>query len=293
MNRGGSFVNVKIITDSAADLPKDLIEGYNIHMIPIRVYDEQENEYEDGVSLHPTDLFNNMRAGKAYKTSLPSYQATYDSFVDSARTNTPCIYIAFSSELSGTYQSSLLIKDEVKEQYPDFDITIIDAKCASLGQGLVVLQAAERAAQGFPKDELVSYVQFLSSHMEHIFTVDDLQYLVRGGRVGKVAGFIGGLLNIKPLLHVEEGKLVPIEKIRGSKKVLKRMVELVEERGWNLKEQTIGISHGDDEETALALKAMLEERFGCQSFVIHSIGAAIGAHAGPGTLAVFFLNEAE
>jgi DegV family protein with EDD domain len=286
-------VNVKIITDSAADLPKELIQQYDIEVIPIRVYDENETEYEDGVSLQPKELFNEMRAGKAYKTSLPSYQAVQEAFMNSAKTNTPCIYVAFSSELSGTYQSSLLIKDEVKEQYPDFDLEIIDAKCASLGQGLVVLKAAERAAQGSTKEELVAYIQFLSQHMEHIFTVDDLQYLVRGGRVGKVAGFIGGLLNIKPILHVDEGKLVPIEKIRGSKKVLKRMIELVEERGGNLQDQTIGITHGDDEKAALALKTMIEERFGCKSFVIQSIGAAIGAHAGPGTLTVFFLNKTE
>ncbi|GGE60443.1 DegV family protein [Priestia taiwanensis] len=284
-------MKVKIITDSAADLPKELIQQYDIDIIPIRVYDENEMEYEDGVSLQPKELFDEMRAGKAYKTSLPSYQAVYETFVNNAKTNTPCIYVAFSSELSGTYQSSLLIKDEVKDKYPDFDIEIIDAKCASLGQGLVVLKAAERAAEGTTKEELTAYVRSLANHMEHIFTVDDLQYLVRGGRVSKVAGFIGGLLNIKPILHVEEGKLVPIEKIRGSKKVLKRMLELIAERGENLQDQTIGITHGDDEEAALALKALLEERFGCQSFIIHSIGAAIGAHAGPGTLTVFFLNK--
>ena len=127
--------------------------------------------------------------------------------------------------------------------------------------------------------------------MEHIFTVDDLQYLARGGRVSKTAAFVGGVLNIKPLLHVEDGKLIPIEKVRGRKKVLKRMIELMQERGADVQNQLIGISHGDDEQTALELKAMIEETFGCKQFFISEIGCTIGAHAGPGTIALFFLNK--
>src|SRR5690606_20760718 len=124
------------------------------------------------------------------------------------------------------------------------------------------------------------------------FTVDDLEYLQRGGRVSKTQAFVGGLLKIKPLLHVDEGKLVPLEKIRGSNKVLKRMVELMKQRGKNLDEQIIAITHGDDEETALKLKDLIvEEGINPKEFIISDIGAVIGAHAGPGTIALFFLNE--
>ncbi|MGW6191810.1 DegV family protein [Bacillus cereus] len=286
-------MGVKIITDSAADLPVELLQAYDIDLIPLRVYDETETEYLDGVTLKSVTLLQKMREGAVYKTSLPSLETFQEKFISYAKEGNPCIYLAFSSELSGTYQSSVLIKKEVKETYTDLDLEIIDTRCASLGQGIVVLEAAKMAKEGASKEEILNRVAFLMEHMEHIFTVADLQYLVRGGRLSKVAGFIGGLLNIKPILNVDEGKLVPLEKVRGKKKVLSRIVDIMEERGKDLKGQTIGMTHGDDLETAEALKALITERFGCEVFIVNTIGAAIGAHTGPGALTLFFLNEVE
>jgi DegV family protein with EDD domain len=286
-------MGVKIITDSAADLPVELLQAYDIDLIPLRVYDEAETEYLDGVTLKSVTLLQKMREGAVYKTSLPSLETFQEKFVSYAKEGNPCIYLAFSSELSGTYQSSVLIKKEVKETYTDLDLEIIDTKCASLGQGIVVLEAAKMAKEGASKEEILNRVAFLMEHMEHIFTVADLQYLVRGGRLSKVAGFIGGLLNIKPILNVDEGKLVPLEKVRGKKKVLSRIVDIMEERGKDLKGQTIGMTHGDDLETAEALKALITERFACEVFIVNTIGAAIGAHTGPGALTLFFLNKVE
>ncbi len=286
-------MGVKIITDSAADLPVELLQAYDIDLIPLRVYDEAETEYLDGVTLESVTLLQKMKEGAVYRTSLPSLETFQEKFVSYAKEGNPCIYLAFSSELSGTYQSSVVIKEEVKETYVDLDLEIIDTKCASLGQGLVVLEAAKMAKDGASKEDILKRVDFLMSHMEHIFTVADLQYLVRGGRLSKVAGFIGGLLNIKPILNVEEGKLVPLEKVRGKKKVLSRIVDIMEERGKDLKGQTIGMTHGDDLETAEALKSLITERFGCEVFIVNTIGAAIGAHTGPGVITLFFLNEVE
>ncbi|MFE5390295.1 DegV family protein [Bacillus thuringiensis] len=286
-------MGVKIITDSAADLPVELLQAYDIDLIPLRVYDETETEYLDGVTLESVTLLQKMREGAVYRTSLPSLETFQEKFVSYAKEGNPCIYLAFSSELSGTYQSSVVIKEEVKETYANLDLEIIDTKCASLGQGLVVLEAAKMAKDGASKEDILKRVDFLMSHMEHIFTVADLQYLVRGGRLSKVAGFIGGLLNIKPILNVEEGKLVPLEKVRGKKKVLSRIVDIMEERGKDLKGQTIGMTHGDDLETAEALKSLITERFGCEVFIVNTIGAAIGAHTGPGVITLFFLNEVE
>lgn len=286
-------MGVKIITDSAAGLPVELLQAYDIDLIPLRVYDEAETEYLDGVTLESVTLLQKMREGAVYRTSLPSLETFQEKFVSYAKEGNPCIYLAFSSELSGTYQSSVVIKEEVKETYVDLDLEIIDTKCASLGQGLVVLEAAKMAKDGASKEDILNRVDFLMNHMEHIFTVADLQYLVRGGRLSKVAGFIGGLLNIKPILNVEEGKLVPLEKVRGKKKVLSRIVDIMEERGKDLKGQTIGMTHGDDLETAEALKALITERFGCEVFIVNTIGAAIGAHTGPGVITLFFLNEVE
>ncbi|HDR4528808.1 TPA: DegV family protein [Bacillus cereus] len=286
-------MGVKIITDSAADLPVELLQAYDIDLIPLRVYDEAETEYLDGVTLESVTLLQKMREGAVYRTSLPSLETFQEKFVSYAKEGNPCIYLAFSSELSGTYQSSVVIKEEVKETYANLDLEIIDTKCASIGQGLVVLEAAKMAKDGASKEDILKRVDFLMSHMEHIFTVADLQYLVRGGRLSKVAGFIGGLLNIKPILNVEEGKLVPLEKVRGKKKVLSRIVDIMEERGKDLKGQTIGMTHGDDLETAEALKSLITERFGCEVFIVNTIGAAIGAHTGPGVITLFFLNEVE
>ncbi|PEK19831.1 DegV family protein [Bacillus toyonensis] len=286
-------MGVKIITDSAADLPVELLQAYDIDLIPLRVYDEAETEYLDGITLESVTLLQKMREGAVYRTSLPSLETFQEKFVSYAKEGNPCIYLAFSSELSGTYQSSIVIKEEVKETYADLDLEIIDTKCASLGQGLVVLEAAKMAKDGASKEDILKRVVFLMNHMEHIFTVADLQYLVRGGRLSKVAGFIGGLLNIKPILNVEEGKLVPLEKVRGKKKVLGRIVDIMEERGKELKGQTIAMTHGDDLETAEALKALITERFGCEVFIVNTIGAAIGAHTGPGVITLFFLNEVE
>ena len=284
-------MNLKIITDSAADLPKEIIEQYNIDVIPLRVYSEDEKEYFDGLTLDSKTLFNEMRNGKVFKTSLPSYEYIYNTFAKYAKENTPCIYIAFSSELSGTYQSAVMVKNEFDEEFPDFDLEIFDTKSASIGQGLIAVNAAKLAMNGATKEEVINNIKHSIGHIEHIFTVDDLQYLVRGGRLSKVAGFVGNLLNIKPILHVEDGKLIPLEKIRGSKKLIKRILEIMESRGTNLSTQLIGISHGDDLDKAIEIKNAMAETFGCKEFVINSIGSAIGAHAGPGTLAIFFMNE--
>jgi len=283
-------MGIKIITDSASDIPLELVKKMGIDVLPLSVF-LGNIEYKDGETIKPKELYDNMRAGKVYKTSQVSPQAFKDRFREYAEKNEACIYLAFSSELSGTYQSSLIAKKEILEEYPNFDITIIDTKCASGGLGLVVLKAAQMAAEGASKEDIVKMSEFNSKHMEHIFTVDDLEYLYRGGRVSGTAAFIGSMLNIKPVLHVEEGRLVPLEKVRGRSKVLKRMIEIMEARGVNLEDQTIGITHGDDIDIAMKAKEMIEERFGSKDFVIGDVGCAVGAHSGPGTLAIFFLNE--
>lgn len=283
-------MRTRIITDSASDLSFELTKQLGIDVLPLSVF-LGDVEYKDGETIEPKELYDNMRVGKVYKTSQVAPQAFKQKFEEYAKNNEPCIYIAFSSELSGTYQSSLIAKEEIVEEYPNFDITIIDTKCASGGFGLVVLKAAQMAAEGATKEEIVRTTEFNAEHMEHIFTVDDLEYLFRGGRVSRTAAVIGSLLNIKPILHVEDGKLVPLEKVRGRNKVLKRMMEIIEERGNDLDKQTIGITHGDDIEVAMKAKEMIEEKFGSKDFVIRDVGCAVGAHSGPGTLAIFFLNK--
>lgn len=283
-------MGVRIITDSASDLSAELTKKFGIDVLPLSVL-LGEVEYKDGETIEPKELYDNMRAGKVYKTSQVAPHTFKEKFEEYAKNNESCIYIGFSSELSGTYQSSTIAKEEILEEYPDFDVTLIDTKCASGGFGLVVLKAAQMAMEGASKDDIVKATEFYAQHMEHIFTVDDLEYLFRGGRVSRTAAVIGSLLNIKPILHVDKGRLVPLEKVRGRNKVLKRMMDIIEERGVSLSEQTISITHGDDLDIALKAKEMMEERFGCKDFIIRDVGCAVGAHSGPGTLAIFFLNK--
>ncbi|WP_062352091.1 DegV family protein [Bacillus kwashiorkori] len=282
--------NVKILTDSGCDLPLSFYQENNIILIPLRVHLDEE-EYEDLVTIHPKKVYDAMREGKSPKTSQASPNQMKEIFTQLAEKKQPSVYIAFSSELSGTYQTACMIKEQVLEDYPEFDLTIIDSKCASLGHGLVVIYAAQLAKSGTKKEEIVEKVNLHCQHMEHLFTVEDLEYLRRGGRVSRASAFVGGLLNIKPLLNVEDGKLIPLEKHRGRKKLFSRILEIMEERGDDLTNQLIGISHGDDEETALMVKQMISEKFGSKNFYINMIGSAIGSHSGPGTLAIFFLNK--
>jgi DegV family protein with EDD domain len=283
-------MTVRIFADSASDLPLQFIKEHNVTLFPL-VVQLDGKEYEDLLTIQPIEVFNAMRDGKVASTSQVSPHYFKEEFTKLAIEGQTGIYIAFSSELSGTCQTAMMVKAEVEEEYPNLDLTIIDTKCASLGVGLVVKTAVELLEKGATKEEILEGIQFSCKHMEHIFTVDNLEYLARGGRISKASAFVGGLLNIKPLLHVEDGKLIPLEKIRGNKKVIKRIMELIEERGVNLSEQTIAISHADAEATVLELKKQIEEKFGTKSVFINSIGSAIGAHVGPGTMAIFFLNN--
>ncbi|WP_173916973.1 DegV family protein [Halobacillus sp. Marseille-Q1614] len=283
-------MNVKIVSDSACDLPTETLHKLNVYCLPLGVTIGGE-EFEDGKTITPDQVYSLMRDGEAPKTSQVSPQAFRDAFTSFARENQPFIYFALSSELSGTYQTAKMIEQEVKEDFPDAHFEVIDTKAVSMGYGLIVMRAAELAAAGKGFDEILEIGQYLGNHMEHIFTVDDLEYLYRGGRVSKSAAFVGSLLRIKPLLHVEDGKLIPLEKIRGAKKVLKRMVEVMKERGSSLDQQRIAISHGDDLENAEKLADLIREEFGTKQIEIEMVGSVIGAHAGPGTIALFFLNQ--
>ncbi|MGP4077236.1 DegV family protein [Halobacillus sp. K22] len=283
-------MNVQIMCDSASDLSPETLERYSLTMVPLKVTINGE-EYEDGKTISPREVYEKMRNGDAPKTSQVTSQAFRETFTDYVKKDQPFIYFAFSSELSGTYQTAKMVEEEIKDEYPHAKFEVIDTKAASLGCGLVAMRAAELAEDGYSFDDILETGKYHASHMEHVFTVADLEYLYRGGRVSKASAFVGSLLKIKPLLHMEDGKLIPLEKIRGSKKVWKRMIELMKERGKDLKHQRIGISHGDDLETAEQLADMIRSEFGTEDIRFEMVGSAVGAHAGPGTIALFFLND--
>lgn len=282
-------MNVKILSDSASDLPKEILEKYNIDILPIVIVKDDE-QFLDGVSISPEKVYSDMREEKIYKTAQIPPNVFKDKFEEYAKQGVQVIYLAFSSGLSGTYQTSTFVRESVLEDYPEFDIDIIDTKAAALGFGLIVLEAAKLAQAGEKKSEIIKQVNFYKKNIEHIFTVDNMEYLFRGGRVTRTQAFVGGVLNIKPILNVEDGKLVPIEKARGVNKAYKTMINIMEDRLID-RNQTIGISHGDNLEGAIKLKEMIKDRFGIDCFIINIIGCAIGAHVGPGTLTIVFFRE--
>lgn len=283
---------IKIITDTASDLPKDIIELLNIEVLPIWVIIE-EKEYLDGQSLKPKELYSKMRSGLVPKTAQISYNQFMTAFEKYTAVGDTIICLPFSKGLSGTYQTSLLAKRDLLEKYPDAKIEIIDTDCVLLGLGLIVKKAAEMARDNYSIEKILEMIEWRKNHVEHIFTVDNLEYLYRGGRLSKTEAMVGSLLNIKPVLNVESGKLVTLEKKRGRMKSIKRLIEIMEDRGVNTDEQLIGISHCDDSDAVNKIKECICKINPNQEFLIADTSAAVGAHMGPGGLALFFMNEKE
>jgi len=282
---------LKIVTDSASDIPRWVIEKYGLHVIPTPVVID-DKDYFDGQTIFPEEFYNILRSGKDVKTYHINSQMFYDNFLPYAQRGDEVIYICFSTGIAGTYNAANIAKTELLEEYQDFDLTIIDSKCASMGFGLATYYALKMQQAGAGKEELIEAIQWYCDHMEHIFTVKTLEYLLKGGRLSRTSAFAGSLLDIKPIIEVNDlGALEPIEKIRGRQKSLKRLVEIVGERGKDLTNQIVGIVHGDDAETMEAVKEMLKNTYGCRHFMDNYIGCAIGAHTGPGIIGIVFLNE--
>lgn len=281
---------MKIFTDSGCDLPKSYYEENDVVLLPLRVH-LNNKEYEDVISIDSKEIYDAIRQGAQPKTSQVSPELFLKHFEELAKNDEEGIYIAFSSELSGTYSTAQMIRNQVLEQYPSLKLVIIDSKCASLGHGLVVEEAVRLRNMGVSLEDMANKIGSIAPQMEHLFTVEDLDYLAKGGRVSKASAFLGGLLSIKPILNVEDGKLVPIEKSRGRKKALNRMLDLMQERGGTFTNKIVGLSHSDDAAFANEVKASIQERFSPQAVQITMIGSAIGSHVGPGTIAIFFTNK--
>lgn len=282
---------LRIITDSASDVPRWLVEKYNLHVIPTPVV-INEKDYFDGETIMPEEFYDILRSGTEVKTYHINSYMFRTNFEPYAKNGDEVIYICFSTGIAGTFNAANLAKTELLEEYPGFDLTIIDSKCASLGFGLAVEKALMMVQQNLPKKTIVEAIQFYCNNMEHIFTVETLEYLYKGGRLSRTSAIAGGLLDIKPIIEInDDGALVAIEKVRGRVKSLKRLVEIVGERGVDLADQTIGLVHGDDRQTLEAVKEMLTEKYGCKHFLESFVGCAIGAHTGPGIIGIIFLSD--
>lgn len=282
---------LKIITDSASDIPKSVIEAYHLHVIPTPVVID-EKDYFDGLTIMPEEFYHILKDGKDVKTYHINSSMFYDNFLPYAQNGDEVIYICFSTGIAGTYNAANIAKAQILEEYPDFDLTIIDSKCASIGFGIVTNYALRMQENGASKQDIIEAAYWHSEHMEHIFTVNTLEYLFKGGRLSRASAIAGGLLDIKPIIEVnDEGALDAIDKVRGRQKSLKRCVELVRERGKDLQGQMIGLVHGDDAVAMEEVKKQLSKNYGCRHFLDNYVGCAIGAHTGPGIIGIVCLNE--
>ncbi|ERJ11669.1 DegV family protein [Haloplasma contractile] len=281
---------IKILTDSACDLPKQLCEQYEIDVMPLLVYVD-EQEFRDTVDITPNKLYNAMREGAITKTAQVTYGTFEEKFKQLENSSDDYIYIGISSQLSGTYQTAKMVADHLQEDGHKINLTIIDSKCASLGLGLVVLNAAKMAQAGKSKESILSQIDHYCNHMEHLVSVDTLEYLQRGGRVSRTSAIVGNMLKIKPILHMEDGKLVALDKVRGRKRLYRKLLKMIEERGTKLDQQVVGINHADNLEAVMEIKDIISEKFGVTQFVINDAGSAVGAHTGPGLLALYFLDD--
>lgn len=282
-----------ITTDTTSDLPEEYIDKYNIKIQPL-YFNLNNVIYGGDVQLDPHEFYSKMRNGDMPTTMASNPETAKDIFKKLLDDGYDIIHISFSSALSGSCSSSNLAANELKEEYPDRKIVIIDSLCASMGEGLLVYKALQLKEQGKSYEEVVGWVENNKLHLCHLFTVDDLFHLHRGGRVSKTTAIIGTMIHVKPVLHVDnEGRLTPLFNVRGRKRSLTALVENMERQmvGYEDQNDTIFISHGDCLEDAEFVANLIRERLGIHNIVMNYVCPTIGAHSGPGTVALFFMGK--
>ncbi|MBR5237033.1 MAG: DegV family protein [Clostridia bacterium] len=282
-----------IVTDSCANLPETIIDQYDISIVPLsfHVGDRELKSYEKGKVTDFKQFYDMMRNKEVITTSLVSPEKFIDFFKPLLEAGQDVLYLGFSSGLSGTYQSATIAADDLKGLYPQRQVITVDSLCACGGQGLMVLYAAQMREQGSTIDEVATWLKENILRMAHWFTCDDLFFLKRGGRISGATAVVGSLLQVKPVLHVnDEGKLVSVSKARGRKQALAALVAQMEKTVEEPQKQTLFIAHADCEEDALYIKKLVENKFSVKDIIVHYIDPVIGAHAGPGTVALFFLG---
>ena len=282
-----------IVTDSSSNLTEEIIDRFDLSVLPLTFMVDGE-EYRSYLKGEKTDLaqfYTMMREGKVITTSLPNLQESRETIEALLKAGTDVLYLGFSSGLSGTYQAIELLLSELAGLYPERTVASVDTLAASGGQGLLVTYAAKMREQGASLTAVRDWVEDHKLHLAHWFTVDDLMFLFRGGRVSRTAAWAGTMLNIKPVMHVDdEGHLIPLEKVRGRKKSLKALVDHMEQTAdAPVADQTVYITHGDCLEDAEYVANLVRERFGVTDIMINWVDPVIGAHSGPGTMALFFL----
>lgn len=285
---------LKIITDSASDLTEEVIRRYQLHVIPTPVVID-EVDYLDGQTIHSREFYNILddtsRDVKTYHINPAMFE---EAFTPYAKNGDSVIYLCFSTGIAGTFNAANLAKANVLEEYPDFDLTIIDSLCASAGFGLLVVKLLTMLENGASKETLLEAAEFYRRHIRHVFTVNTLAYLIKGGRLSKWKGNLAEALDMKPVLIVDEaGSLQVLKTVRGHKKSLKSLVEYAQENGVEIEKQLFSVCHGEDEEAMDFVLDLLREKLHPADIMVSVVGCAIGAHKGRGLVGVCFLDASE
>ncbi len=282
-----------ITTDNNSDLPEEYLKDHGVGCMYLS-YSMDGKNYTHGNFLPEHEFYEAMRNGSMPTTAQVNPENAKALLEPYLKEGKDILHIAFSSGLSGTYNSSRIAAEELMEEYPDRRIIVVDSLSASLGQGLLVWLAQQKKELGQTLEDVADWAEKNKLKMVHLFTVDDLNHLYRGGRVSRTTAIVGSMLNIKPVLHVDnEGKLTAIGKVRGRKKALQELVKLMDEKigSFGADCDTIFISHGDCEQDAQYVAAKVKEKYNIKNIIINQVGATIGAHSGPGTMALFFVGD--
>lgn len=281
---------IKLIVDSTCDMNSSISDNYDIEIIPLNIVIDDVS-YLDGVDIDVNTVYEKMKAGIVPKTSQPSYESITKAFDNCVLNGNDFIYLAFSSKMSGTYGFAKRILDGYKENYPERKMEIIDIRGGAGGATLIALQVLKMIDKGLSFETIVKHIQFMVKHVIYYFTITDLEWLSKGGRIIKSLGYVGNVLRIKPYLTVVDGKMVVIKMIHGSKRTINTLIEDVKSGTSKFKNQIIAISHADDLATALNVEEKIKDAVdGCKT-TIFQIGAVLGSHLGIGGVAVFFLNQ--
>ena len=282
-----------LMTDSSADLSQEMVQELGVTVLPLSftIQGKVYRNYPDNREMDLPLFYDMLRAGELATTSAVNVAEYTQAVEPILQEKKDVLILAFSSGLSSTYQASVLAAEELREKYPDRKIYTVDTLCASLGQGLLVYLAVQEQRKGRSIEEVRDWAESTKLHLCHQFTVDDLHFLKRGGRISATTAVVGSMLQIKPVLHVDnEGRLINIGKARGRQASLKALVDKMEKTVTEEGKKTVFISHGDCRKDAVTVADMVRERFGTQDIRINFVGPVIGAHSGPGTLALFYLG---
>jgi EDD domain protein, DegV family len=283
----------EIFTDSSCDLPAEMVAELELTVLPLsfNLNGKEYYNYPDGRELSFSDFYAHLRSEENCTTSAVNVEAFASAMEPILQSGKDVLCLAFSSGLSNTYNAAKLACQELAAKYPERKVYAVDTLCASLGQGLLVYLAAQEKRKGKTIEEVRDWAEENKLHLCHWFTVDDLKHLKRGGRISGATALIGTMLNIKPVLHVDnEGHLINVGKVRGRRASLIALVDHMEETAIDPAAQTIFISHGDAQEDAEFVAEEVKRRFGVKTVLINYVGPVIGTHSGPGTMALFFLG---